>query len=456
MMKRLSTIITFCSLINALSAAPKMPLSTSYWKSSGFLKEFNGSYRINANIEPILSSEERGELVAIQSLMAQGERKAVISKLKSSSRLKSSPALQFNLANVLSENGDTKDAITYYKKAINSLPAFRRAHQNLAYIYVKSNQLDEAFPHLLEVIKLGGNDGSVHGLLAHCFQQQEQYEPALLSFRQALAAQPNAHDWKIGVAHCLHQLDRTEEALKQYSTLLKNRDTDNSAIELQLAYLHIEIGNPEKAITYLEILRRKEKLDNEQEILLGTLLLNTGNINIGAQTLKRTIDKPEFDKPTSALSAVRHCISLSLTKLAEELHQKIKYEALKEPTQQSNYQRLKAQLIFIKQPFAKEGIQIIKELIEQNPTDSQSLLILGQQYAKAGQHHEAVIIFDQAVNAADSHSLAAQLEKAQSLVKLGDHTKAVVTLKEYLKTNDEQNVRDYLSAIEAIVEAKGE
>ncbi len=68
-------------LVTFLSAAEPLPLSPEYWKDEGFLKSFNGSYRINAQIEPTVTSEERGLLVSIQSLMAKGEREDALKKI---------------------------------------------------------------------------------------------------------------------------------------------------------------------------------------------------------------------------------------------------------------------------------------------------------------------------------------------------------------------------------------
>ncbi len=46
-----------------------LKLSSSYWRDESFLKGFNGSYRIEARIEPSVSTEERGLLVEVQTLM---------------------------------------------------------------------------------------------------------------------------------------------------------------------------------------------------------------------------------------------------------------------------------------------------------------------------------------------------------------------------------------------------
>jgi len=318
--------ITSSLLLVSLSSygqSKRLPISTSYWKSQNFLKEFNGSYRINANIEPILSTPERGLLIEMQNLMAKGQRDKAISKLKASSFVKSSAAIQFNLANVLSETGKLDEAVTYYQRAIQKLPAFRRAHQNLAFAYFRNDQIDKARGHLLEAVKLGANNGSVHGLLGYSFLQKENYEPALRSFREALITQPEEKDWKLGIGQALQNLNRSNEVLPLYSELHKKHPTDNDII-LQLALLYNDLDNTEQAITLLELLRRRNALPESHHLLLGTLLIGDGNTRVGAETLRNVLKNKEFKKPDLAINSIQYCFSEGFTDLALELHALIK------------------------------------------------------------------------------------------------------------------------------------
>ncbi|MBK1834154.1 tetratricopeptide repeat protein [Roseibacillus ishigakijimensis] len=438
-------------------AAPQMPLSQSYWQDPAFLKEFNGSYRINANIEPVLTSEERGLLRDIQSLMSTGQRTNTINKLKASPLVNTSPAVQFNLANVLSENGRLEEAIVYYRKAIKELPSFRRAHQNLAYALFREGEVDEAYDHLLETVRLGGGDGSVHGLLGHCFQQKGQPEAALLSFRQALVTQPETTEWKIGVAHSLQQLNRSAEALAHYESLEEKSDL----VHLQIALLHNELGQPGKALAKLEVLRRKEALDADYEILLGTLLLNHGNPLQGASVLKDVIGAASFTNHPAALNAVRFSLESGHRALAGELHELVKTDELS-PAQSTTHRRLQAQLLLAQAGEGgedaasqkEEGLALLRELVTANPTDSHSLLLLGQQQVEAGENRAALLTFEQAIHAEGSHSPQAMLAKVQTHVALQEHEQAIPVLKDYLAINDDPSVRDYLSALENIVRAR--
>lgn len=84
-MKSCLALLLWVSYSSQLSAIEPLPLSTSYWKSPAFLKQFNGSYRIEARIEPSVTTEERALLVKVQELMIKGERKSALALLEKSS-----------------------------------------------------------------------------------------------------------------------------------------------------------------------------------------------------------------------------------------------------------------------------------------------------------------------------------------------------------------------------------
>ena len=431
------------------SLGQPLPVSTSYWKSEAFLKEFNGSYRINANIEPAPSSAERGLLVEMQTLMAKGERTKTISKLSTSSLLKESSLIQYNLANVYSEAGTLDKALIYYKKAIENLPSFRRAHQNIAYTYFRNQEPLKAHEHLLEVVRLGGNDGSVHGLLGHCFLEKKQAEPALRSFRQALVTQPESAEWQSGLAQALQALNRPQEALLLYEALAQN-SPDKPGLQLQLALTYYELDQTNKAIALLEFLRRSSGLESQYELLLGTLLIGDQNLLIGAQTLQRVINDEDFKRSEEALNAIQYCLEQNHDGLALELHGLIKKDDLSS-LGLVRFRRLHAQILLQKTPNIPEGIAILKELITNDPTDSHSLHLLGQQQFIAQKPHDALLLLDQAIHAEGNHSHAARLTKVQVLVSLKRYGDTIKELDNYLKERpDEERVREYLETIKRL------
>ena len=147
-------LILGCSLLvigySSSEAAEPLPLTSSYWRDASFQKSFNGSYRIEARIEPSVSTEERGLLVEVQGLMEKGERKSALSKVKGSALTAKSAALKFNLGNLRFEEGELEESIKAYEEALKMYPSFRRAHRNLAMAQVRKGELKEALEHLME------------------------------------------------------------------------------------------------------------------------------------------------------------------------------------------------------------------------------------------------------------------------------------------------------------------
>jgi len=118
------------------------------------------------------------------------------------------------------------------------------------------------------------------------------------------------------------------------------------------------------------------------------------------------------------------------------------------------YQRIKAQIYLEQAANHPEALTILKQLIKANPTDSHSLFLLGKQCLLAEEPHQALMIFDQAIHAKASHSSQAQLEKAQTLVKLKSYKKAIEELESYLDEQPEnERVRKYLEAIKNLSES---
>lgn len=436
----------------AVSAQEKLPISKDYWKSQAFLKEFNGSYRINANIEPVLSGEVRADLVGIQSLMASGSRASALKKLKASKFAKTSPAIIFNIGNIQSEEGDVDEAIESYLAAIKMMPSFRRAHQNVAYCYARKNQLDKAYEHLLEVVRLGGNDGSVSGLLGNCYQQKERFQAALLCFRKAQLTQPEVTDWKLGTAFCLQKLNKNAEALVQYEELEKLMP-DSADVKLQLASLMVSLERRNEAVVKLELLSRLGKLDTQNELWLGTLYLAEGNVSIGSETLKRVIKKGVVKNFDSFLNAIRYSADLNLDELARELLALVKQNELKE-VDEVRLVRLEAQLDLRQPETEAKGVELLKALIKSDPTDVHSQYLMGSHLVIKGENQEAVVLLEQALLTESKFKLELYLELAKAQVQLKLFKEALQPLKSYLELQDDKHVREYYEAIEKLVKAQ--
>ncbi|MFT5906206.1 MAG: tetratricopeptide (TPR) repeat protein [Cryomorphaceae bacterium] len=450
----MSKLITGFFLISlfVIKAAEPLPLSKEYWKSDAFRKAFNGSYRINARIEPFVDTKERDLLVAVQALMEKGERKSAISKLKASSLSSSSAAVMFNIANIAFETGDLELAKTQYSSAIKTFPTFLRAQQNLAFVHAREGDYDKAFPYLLEVIKLGSQDGSVMGLLGYCYQQKENFTSALQAFKNAQLTEPENIEWKIGEAYCYDSLGENAKALNLYESIVKKKP-DEKQYMLLLINLYQRTGATKEAMVNLELLRRKGSLDISNKILLGALHLNEGSSVIGADVIREVLNSDQLTDGNIAMNAVGFAIGNNELDLAAEFHGLIKPELVKKHTLGNRYNRQQAQILILQDKELGKAVELLTVMIAVDPLDADSLYLLAQYEASHKLEERALLHFQQAYVGNGKRKNSSLLERGKLLVKLQRYQEALKDLSAYqihAEGSQIEQLRTYISAVKSL------
>ena len=443
-------IITLFISFSANAADP-LPLSTDYWKSDAFKKAFNGSYRINATVEPFVDTEERALLVAVQELMEKGERKSALDNLKDSPLSKSSAAVMFNIGNIAFETGDLELAKTQYLSAIKTFPTFLRAQQNLAFVHAREGDYDKAFPYLLEVIKLGSQDGSVMGLLGYCYQQKENFTSALQAFKNAQLTEPENTEWKIGEAYCYDSLGENSKALNLYESIVKQKP-DELQYTLLLINLYQRTGEIDEAIVNLEHLRRKGSLDIPNKILLGALHLSEGSSVIGAEVIREVLKSDQLTDGNIAMNAVGLAIGSGRIDLAAEFHSLIKPEIVEKltPSLMNRYQRQQAELLLLQDKETDKAVELLELLITKDPLDADSLFLLAQHEAAHKMEELALLHYQQAYAGNGKMKNASLLERGKLLVKIQRYEEALKDLTEYQKIVEEEQQEQLKTYIEAV------
>lgn len=436
-----------------VKGAESLPLSKDYWKSDAFRKAFNGSYRINASIEPFVETKERVLLVAVQEHMAKGERVSALSKLKASSLATSSAAVMFNIGNLAFETGDLELAKKQYLAAIKKFPTFLRAHQNLAFAYASEADYEKAFPHLLDVIRLGSQDGAVMGLLGYCYQQKENFTSALQAFKNAQLTEPENIEWKIGEAYCYDSLGDDAKALNLYESIVKEKPAEAQYMFL-LINLYQRTGQIDEAIVNLELLRREGKLDFAHKILLGSLHLSDGSKVIGSEVIREVLKSDELGDGNLAMNAVGFAIGSGDFDLALEFHSLIKPELVKKlsSTEASNrrYQRQEAEILMLQDKEIERALKILKGLIGTDPLDADSLYLLAKYEAATKQEESALLHFQQAHAGNGKMKNSALLERGKVLVSLKRYEDALSDLSAYQFYTEGSQLKQLKTYIDAV------
>ncbi|MDX1680735.1 MAG: tetratricopeptide repeat protein [Akkermansiaceae bacterium] len=380
-----------CAGLTLVHAAEPLPLSTSYWKDPAFRKAFNGSYRIEARIEPTLGSEERGLLVRVQELMAQGKRDAALKALQDSELTAKSAALTFNLGNLLFESGETEKAIESYQKAIEDYPSFRRAHRNLAMAYVRLEEWDKALASLKEAVRLGDSEGMTYGLLGYCRLAREEYASALQAYRLAQLTEPDVAEWSAGIAQCLQQLDQREEAIALLDEVIRKRPLEPSYSVLK-ANIHLQLQQDELAAKALEMPYRLGHLGVDTSLLLAELHLRAQRLEVAEAVMESAF--ADADNPPSE-SAVLRLFELAVAQQEWDWAKRL-LERLPDKQQGRPLRLAKAKYWIASDQDPQAGAKLLRQLVQEDPTDGEALLGLADHLAQSGQPAAAALQYERA------------------------------------------------------------
>ena len=439
-------------LVAVADAAEPLPLSNDYWKDETFLKSFNGSYRINARIEPNVTTEEIDLLVSIKELMADGKRKEALRKLEASALVKSSAAVAFNAGNIQFELGGLKQAADYYQSALKISPSFRRAHRGLGFVYVRENDWDKALVSLSEAIRLGDQDGSTYGQLAYGRMHKDQYASALQAFRLAQITQPENIHWKAGVAQCLQHLKRNEEALALLDEVIAVRPREVSYYLLQSS-IHLAMDRQDEAITNLDLVRRMGQLNAENHLLLANLHLRAGNNRLARPLLMEALGMQVKPPLVSTLNTLEFITQTRDWKLARDfaLTTDKEYERVKGKLEQK--QRRLTALIKIESGDDPEvGAATLERLVKTDPLDADSLFLLGRYRASEKRYEFAEMLFQQAQRI-DGHKYNVSLELAKLYVATSRYSDALKQLDTALNIRQSDAIQRYRQAVANLEEA---
>jgi tetratricopeptide (TPR) repeat protein len=427
------------------SSAEPLPLSTSYWNDPAFLKSFNGSYRIEARIEPNVTTEERALLVQIQDLMADGKRTAAMEMLTASPLTKTSPALTFNLGNLLFESGETTKAIAAYTSALKDYPSFRRAHHNLALAHVRENDLEKALAHLTEAIRLGDSEGSTYGLLGYCRLARKEWASALQAYRLALVTEPDVPEWKAGIAQCLQNLDEKQEAAALLEEVIRQRPTEASYSVL-LADILLALDQPDLATKALELPFRLGSLDPSSTLLLADLHLRADRKPAAETAIAAAFSGEAKPAVPATLRLIATASSNSDWPLVKDLLTK----AGDDSSRDLRLARAKYLIASAENPSA--GTKLLETLITEDPTDGQALLALANHLAESAQPDSAELLFERAASdpltAYEAHIGLARIHVSQS--RYADALKAIDAA---LAINPSETLRTYREALQQTLSA---
>jgi len=95
------------------------------------------------------------------------------------------------------------------------------------------------------------NDAETHHQLGDQYRLRQRYDEAIAEYRQALQLDPQHKDTLFNIAACLEYQDLLAKALETYQQAGR-QDPDDMDVLYRLARINLKMGNPTRALTYIE------------------------------------------------------------------------------------------------------------------------------------------------------------------------------------------------------------
>jgi Tfp pilus assembly protein PilF len=126
-----------------------------------------------------------------------------------------------NLGVALRRRGRIDEAIEQYKLALEQDPKYVEAHSNLGTAYYNQGLIDEALEEYRLAAENAGADGYVHQRLGVTFLRLGRYQEAIKQFRKALSKEPELPDAQYHLGECYRTLGDEKKAIEAYEATLE-------------------------------------------------------------------------------------------------------------------------------------------------------------------------------------------------------------------------------------------
>jgi tetratricopeptide (TPR) repeat protein len=126
-----------------------------------------------------------------------------------------------NLGVALRRRGRVDEAIEQYKLAIEHNPKHAEAHSNLGTAYYYQGRTEEALQAYRLAAKNAGPNGYIHNLLGVVYLRLARYQEAIKQFRKALSKEPEFADAHYHLGECYSKLGNEKKAIEEFEAALE-------------------------------------------------------------------------------------------------------------------------------------------------------------------------------------------------------------------------------------------
>ena len=183
----------------------------------------------------------------------------------------------YNLGIVLSEQGETDQAIDHYQQAISLRPGYAEAHYNLGRLLAEQGQFDHAIDHYERAAEINPADAEAQNNLGVILFGAGRVDDAIAHYQKALKIQPAYPEASCNLANALIASGDLDGAIARYSVCLAVMP-DQVEAQYNLASALLRKGRTDEAIAHYQKAIELHPESADAHANLGSALLAKGLI----------------------------------------------------------------------------------------------------------------------------------------------------------------------------------
>ncbi|NOY79324.1 MAG: tetratricopeptide repeat protein [Calditrichaeota bacterium] len=168
------------------------------------------------------------------------------------------------------------DAIKSFETAIRIDSTRAESYQNMAFAYIKKNNIKKAEELYKKVLELKKDDPKIYFTLGSVYYNEKQYDQAIKMFEKAIELDPNNKDAFSYLALAYDMTGNSQKAFDMYKKAIKNNPNDTDLL-FNLGRLYFQKEDWPNAIKIFEQLAQKTPNDYDVVYNLGNAYLYYGD-----------------------------------------------------------------------------------------------------------------------------------------------------------------------------------
>jgi len=446
-----SVVTLLCATL--LSSPVFAQIQKNLWENPVFQKRLQGSFGFNSEIEPSLSDTEQADYEQIRPLLQDAPDKALDLLTQLSKLPDASARFDFLIANLHFQKSQRLEAAAAFQKALEKFPDYRQAHNNLAVLYVQMGRPVEAIRHFTEAIRLGAVDGTTYGLLGLAYVTVQNYVAAEECFRNAIVLNPEVKDWEMGLIQSMYSQEKYSEVISTMNRMIKLSPQDDKLWMLQ-ANAYLGKREPLAAASNFEIVDQMGKLPAASLNTLADIYVNEGLLAVAAEVYLRAFEKDETSSVAGPLRAAEILLAKEGYDAARRLLEKVRKSRSGEMERADEIKVLKVEAkIGMAEGAEDTAAEVLRTVVEKDPLDGESLILLGQFHQRKGELEKAANLFETAIGI-KAFEMDASVRLAQLKVGQGKYEEAIPLLKRAQAIQARDSVGRFLEDLERFMKTR--